>query len=409
VADLLRRTLGHHQLQVKFVMNVTDVDDKTINKSQAEHKPLSEVTSFYTQKFLDDLHALNIIQPTELVKATQEIEEMVGLIKILLEKGFAYISKNGSIYFDISKLPAYGQIAQVDLTGLRDNAEGRLNTADEYEKDNARDFALWKAYDESDGDVYWDTDLGKGRPGWHIECSAMSSKYLGQPFDIHMGGIDLLFPHHTNEIAQSEAAHGTPLANYWVHTEHLLVDNTKMSKSKNNFYTAADLTAMQVDLMAFRYLIISAHYRSKLNFTWDSLFGAQNTLTNLRLKLAGIEKVGNILNTYHEQFMAAVDDDLNFPEALAVLWDMMDDTTASGPDKLATVFKFDDILGLQLKNYWDATHNIPKIIKDLVDRRNLARQNKDFAESDKLRAELEQAGYVVEDGASGTVIKKINI
>jgi len=404
-SDILRRTLAANGLKVKFVMNITDVDDKTIRKSKAEGKPLKEVTEFYTTIFLEDLARLNIAAPDVLPKATDEIPGMVDMVKILLDKGVAYKTDSGDIYFDISKSENYGRLAHLDFSQLKQNADGRLDKADEYEKEDARDFALWKAYAPDDGDVFWETDVGKGRPGWHIECSVMSTRHLGQPFDLHAGAVDLIFPHHTNEIAQSEATSGKPLANYWVHPEHLLVDNAKMSKSKANFYTSKDVLDKGLSMMAFRYLILSTHYRSKLNFTWDSLQASQNALSSLYQELSALPDGGTALARPAADFMQVVNDDLNTAKGLAILWGVLG-SSATPADKLATLLKFDEILGLGLKQSWESASKLPDDVQRMVTERNQARTGKDFAKSDELRLGLESNGYIVEDSAAGTIIKR---
>ncbi len=404
-SDLLVRALRASGYTVKHVMNITDIDDKTIKRSQEEKKPLSEVTERYTKFFLDDLKSINAIQPDVMPKATGEIDGMVELVKILLDKGMAYKAENGDIYFDISALPDYGKLAQLDAEGLKQNAEGRLNNADEYEKDDARDFALWKAYSPADGNVFWETEIGKGRPGWHIECSVMSSKYLGQPFDLHVGGVDLIFPHHTNEIAQSEGAYGKPLAHYWMHPEHLLVDNTKMAKSKKNFFTSRDILDKGFEMMAFRYLIVSSHYRSKLNFTWDSLQGAQNALTKLYQDISVYDEPASGLPDFEQAFSEAINDDLNTAKALGIMWDLVKSNAPSG-DKLASLLKFDEVFGLNIKQNWEAARAIPESVQALAKARDEARVAKDFAKSDELRKQIEAAGYIAEDSPSGTRLKK---
>jgi cysteinyl-tRNA synthetase len=404
-ADLLHRTLQARGYATAFVMNITDVDDKTIKKSQAEGKTLKETTEFYTKIFLEDLEKANIVLPDRMPKATEEIGGMVQIVKLLLAKGIAYETDNGDIYFSIAKFKGYGKIAQVDLSHLKQNAGGRMNNADEYEKDDLRDFALWKAYSPEDGEVFWETEIGKGRPGWHIECSAMSTKYLGQPFDIHLGGIDLLFPHHTNEMAQSEAAYGKPLANYWLHAEHLLVDNAKMSKSKNNFFTAREILDKGFSLLAFRYLVLSSHYRSKLNFTWESLQGAQNALNNLYKEVSIMGPARNVLPEFDSAFMKAINDDLNTAKGLAVVWDLLKSEN-EGTDKLATLLKFDQVLGLKIKEVWEATSILPDTVQKLAQERDQARADKDFARSDELRIAIESNGYIVEDTPDGTRLKK---
>src|SRR3989344_5943968 len=264
--DILRRVLQTRSYKVKHIMNVTDVDDKTIIASQKAGKELGEFTKFYEKTFEEDLKKLNILSPTKpLARATEHIPEMVALIQKLLQRKYAY-EKDGSVYFDVSRFARYGKLAHLDKKGLK--AGARVDV-DEYAKNAAQDFALWKA--KKDGEPSWPAPFGEGRPGWHIECSSMSLTYLGQPFDIHAGGVDLIFPHHENEIAQSEAAIGKPFVRYWLHGEHLLVDGHKMSKSLGNAFTLRTLEEKGFSPLDFRYLTLSAHYRSKLNFTWQSL------------------------------------------------------------------------------------------------------------------------------------------
>ncbi len=404
-ADLLHRTLLNLNYKVNFVMNITDVDDKTIKQAQTENKSLKQTTDFYTQVFLEDLDRVNIIVPNKLPRATEEINDMVALIKILLDKSLAYKTDNGDIYFDISKFQNYGQLAQLDAENLKKNAEGRLSDSDEYEKDDVRDFALWKSFDPADGDVFWNTEIGKGRPGWHIECSAMSSKYLGQPFDIHAGGIDLIFPHHTNEIAQSQGAFDKPLANYWLHPEHLLVENTKMAKSKQNFFTSKDLVDKGFDLLAFRYLILTSHYRSKLNFTWNSLKAAQTTLNNLYQETSGFDTPKTPIKSFQDAFDAAINNDIDTPKALAITWDLIRSDSDSG-EKLATLFNFDKILGLRIQKVWEESKQIPDSVQKLVKSREQARKDKDFTKSDELRKEIEASGFVLDDTTDGAKLKK---
>ncbi|HYC79437.1 MAG TPA: cysteine--tRNA ligase [Candidatus Binatia bacterium] len=403
--DILVRTLKANGYDVVSVMNITDVDDKTIRRSQEEKSSLKEVTEKYTEVFLEDLTRINSLRPDHMPKATEHIEGMVEMIKTLLNKGFAYKTDNGDIYFDISKDENYGELAKVDLTQLKQNAEGRLNNADEYDKEDIHDFALWKAYDQADGDVFWETEIGKGRPGWHIECSVMSAKHLGQPFDIHAGGVDLMFPHHTNEIAQSMAATGKPLANVWLHPEHLLVENSKMSKSKNNYYTSKDILEKGFSHLAFRYLTLSSHYRTKLNFTWESLQGAQNALNNLYKAVSVYSEAKTGLPEFEQSFQDAIDDDLNTPKALAVVWDMVNSENNSG-DKLASLLKFDEVLGLKIKDIWEAAILVPDTVRKLVEERDEARRNKDFSRSDELRQAIESNGFLVEDTPDGTKLKK---
>ena len=267
-ADILKRYLKYGGFKVKHVMNITDIDDKTIRDSQKKGQTLREFTEFYTKAFIEDINSLNIEMPDILPKATKHIPEMASLIKKMLKNGSAYKSK-GSIYFNISKFKKYGELAQLEKRNLKQNASKRLNISDEYEKEEVNDFVLWKAWQKKDRDIFWETEIGKGRPGWHIECSAMSMKYLGESFDIHTGGADLVFPHHTNEIAQSEAATGKKFVNYWTHNEHLLVKGKKMSKSLGNFYTLRDIQEKGYNPLLLRLILLKTHYRKILDFSFD--------------------------------------------------------------------------------------------------------------------------------------------
>ena len=272
--DILKRYLTYRGYNVKHIMNITDIDDKTIRDSKAQGKSLKDFTEFYTLEFYKDRDELNITKADNYTKATDFIPEMVKIIEKLLEKGFAYKTEDGSVYFDIHKDPDYGKLSHFKISDLKENAKGRI-TKDEYDKDSAEDFALWKAWDNSDGEVFWETSLGKGRPGWHIECSAMSMHELGETFDLHTGGVDNMFPHHENEIAQSECATGKMFSKYFMHNEHLMVDGVKMAKSAGNFYTLRDLIEKGVEPLAFRLWIYGAHYRTKTNFTLDAVNASQ--------------------------------------------------------------------------------------------------------------------------------------
>ncbi|MEK6808976.1 MAG: cysteine--tRNA ligase, partial [Nanoarchaeota archaeon] len=289
-ADILKRYLKYKGYNVKHVMNITDVDDKTIKGSQQQGISLKKYTQNFSNMFFEDIKILNLDLPDIFPKATEHIPEMIMLIKKLLKKGFAYKGEDGSIYYDISKFKNYGKLAQLDMDGLKEGARIRH---DEYSKDSPKDFCLWKACDKDDGDVFWKTELGKGRPGWHIECSAMNMKYLGEEFDIHTGGVDLIFPHHENEIAQSVGATGKEFVHYWFHNEHLLVNGKKMSKSLGNFYTLRDLLNKGYNPIGIRYLLLSTHYRQQLNFTEESLQGAENSVQRINdfiLKLRNVSK-----------------------------------------------------------------------------------------------------------------------
>ncbi len=417
--DFVTRYFRYKGFNVRHVMNITDVDDKTIRDSQKEGKSLKEFTEFYTKAFLDDLRALNIEIPKIMPKATEEISGMVELVKILLRRGFAYKAESGDIYFKISKFPDYGKLARIDPESLKSNADGRLNNADEYGKEDVRDFALWKAWDESDGDVFWETEIGKGRPGWHIECSVMSSKYLGQPFDLHMGGVDLIFPHHTNEIAQSEAAYGKKFCNYWMHNEHLIVNGEKMSKSLGNFYTLKDLLDKGYDPKSIRYELISTHYRAKLDFREDNL---KNDLAILQRFYDFLDKldevkgendhteIERIIIAAKKGFEDAMDDDLNISEGLASIFGFMNSVNKV-MDKLSrkdaakvkeTMLRFDSVLGVMEHERLELSEEIEWMIMQ----REEARKKKDFREADRIRDELKAKGIILEDTPEGIRWKK---
>ena len=423
--DQLRRYLKYKGYSLRHVMNITDVDDKTIRDSRAEGRSLEEFTGYYTDAFLEDLETLNIERPELLPRATGAIPEMVELVSKLRDTGHAY-EKNGTWYFKISSFREYGRLARLKLRDLLHNADGRLTDSDEYEKEDARDFALWKATTEEDGEVFWDTPLGRGRPGWHIECSAMSTAHLGQPFDIHTGGVDLIFPHHTNEIAQSEAAHGTEFVKVWLHNEHLLVNGQKMSKSLGNFFTLRDLMDKGYDPKAIRYQLLSVHYRQQLNFTEEALRQIPSTLErfhdlndrleDLAAKQAGGEPGREMTDAIHdaeEAFRQAMDDDLNISAGLAAVFTFMHaahrfmDTGRAGPAdaRIAreAMRRFDSVLGIGDR----AQEALPGEVIDLVEQRREARTRKDFAASDRIRDRLRQMGYAVDDTPEGPKVKKL--
>ncbi|MBN2459473.1 cysteine--tRNA ligase [Candidatus Woesearchaeota archaeon] len=420
--DLLRRYLKYKGFKLTHVMNITDVDDKTIRDSHKEGKPLKEFTEFYTKAFLEDLETLNIEIPEIMPKATEEIDGMVEHIKKLLKKGFAYQTDKGDVYFKISKFKDYGKLARIEAEALKKNADGRLSDADEYEKEDVRDFALWKAAGPGE-EVYWDTAIGKGRPGWHIECSVMSSKHLGQPFDIHTGGVDLIFPHHTNEIAQSEAATGKKFVNYWIHNEHLLVNGQKMSKSAGNFYTLRDLIRRGYNPMVIRYELLSTHYRSKLDFRDESLPNVANTLQKfydfkdklekaiVTSKSKGGKMVDKMIKKAKENFEKSMDDDLNISGALAAVFGLMTNinkrmaklSNQEAAKVLNAMNQFDSVLGVMKCQELE----VPSDVQELVDRREEARKCKNFALSDKLRAEIKTKGFLVEDNKQGPRVKKL--
>ncbi|MCB9358371.1 cysteine--tRNA ligase [Candidatus Woesearchaeota archaeon] len=412
--DLLKRYLKFKGYNVKHVMNLTDVDDKTIRDSQKEEKSLKEFTEFYSRAFMEDIKALNILLPDVMPKATDHIKEMVELIERMKAQGKTY-EKNGTTYCKITEVDGYGELACLDCQQLKANADGRLNDADEYEKDDARDFALWKAYEEKDGDVFWETSLGKGRPGWHIECSAMSTKHLGEQFDIHTGGVDLIFPHHTNEIAQTESATGKKWVNYWLHNAHLIVNGEKMSKSLGNFYTLRDLTTKGYDPRSIRFELLKTHYRVQLDFREDELKQIPDTLNKFdevisKLNSAKSGETNIDCKKFLLEFEEEMDDDLNISGGLAVVFDMIKEINKSidsdgiknKEEVIDALKKLDSVLGIMS---FDA-EEIPEEIVSLADRRLAAKKERDWAAADKLRDEIKSKGYEILDDKEGYRLKK---
>lgn len=404
-ADTLKRTLRYDGYSVKHIMNLTDIDDKTIRDSQKAGKTLKEFTEFYSEEFFKDEKILNILPPDKFTKATDYIPEMVEITKKLLDAGLAYKSEDGSVYYDIKKFKNYGKLSGIELENQKENASGRIKT-DEYEKDNVQDFALWKAWDEKDGDVFWETELGKGRPGWHIECSAMSMKNLGEQIDLHTGGVDNIFPHHENEIAQSEGSTGKQFVKYWMHNEWVLVDQKKMAKSENNFYILRDIIDRGIDPLAYRFWLLMASYRTRVNFVWEALGGAEVALKRLYSLYLGLgEPVGKVSVEYQEKFKSYLFDDLDTPRALTVLWEVLKDENLKNADKKATVLDFDQVLGLNFDNL--KVEEIPENVLKLKDEREEARKDKDFKKSDEIRAKINALGYEIKDTEEGQKISKI--
>jgi cysteinyl-tRNA synthetase len=412
--DLLKRWLEYRGYKVTHAMNITDVDDKTIKGSQKQQIPLAQYIEHYTQAFFEDMKALNVKPASHYPKATDHIPEMIALIKKLIEKGYAYKAPDNSIYYVIKKFKNYGKLSHLKVAELK--AGARVKT-DEYGKEEAQDFALWKVWTPEDGNVFWDTPLGKGRPGWHIECSAMSMKYLGDTFDIHCGGVDNIFPHHENEIAQSEAATGKKFVNYWLHNEHLLVEGRKMAKKFGNFYTLRDLLGKGYDPIAIRFLLLSTHYRAQFNFTFEGLeaaAGAVERLRNLvrRLRDANGEgsggKVAELIREVQAGFGEAMDDNLNASVALGALFDFVREVNAlldagvvskGEAEEVGAVMRgFDGVLGVVGEA---EAESLSKEAEALVARREEARKARDWAEADALRVKLREMGVVVEDTPLG--------
>ena len=415
--DVLRRALEINGYKIKQITNITDVEDKIIKKAQQEKKEISQITRPYEKIFFEDLKKLNIEKAERYPRATEHIKEMISLISVLVKKGFAYQGEDKSIYFKISKFKNYGKLSglkkrQIPACRQAGKSVSRIDS-DEYKKDNAQDFVLWKS--AKSNEPSWSSPWGAGRPGWHIECSAMSMKYLGKTFDIHAGGVDLIFPHHENEIAQSEAATGKKFSRFWIHGEHLLVDGEKMSKSLGNIFTLRDLEKRGFNLLAFRYLLLGTHYRKKLNFTWQSLKAAQNALNNLYEFFRTSDKSASINQNQHKSalikyekiFLTAINDDLNTPKTLSIMWKIIKEKNLSGGEKRRLLISFDKVLGLGLKDAKpEKTVEVPQKIKDLAQKRELLRNNKQFIQSDALRKQIEKLGYLIEDTISGSKILK---
>jgi len=425
--DILRRFLRSQGYRVMQVMNVTDVDDRIIQSAAAAGIGIREFTEKYIKAFLEDIDALRIEMPEELVRATDHIEDMVALIEKLQQKGLTYTSE-GSIYYRISKFPEYGKLSKIDLTGIQ--AGARVDV-DQYDKENARDFALWKA--PKSGEHFWETRIGPGRPGWHIECSAMSMKYLGDTLDIHTGGVDLAFPHHENEIAQSEAATGKQFVRMWLHAEHLIIEGQKMSKSLGNFYTLRDLFAKGHKPSTVRFLLLSVPYRRQLNFTEDGLVQARNSVERLRtfvtrLKTEQFPAGSNLdsekrIEKAEAEFDAGLANDINTAIALAAVFDMVRDLNTAmdrgaflqqdAPRTVAAMEKFDTVLALLTDDDDEKLAKLgfspqqPRVgtaeIEALIAERQAAKKNRNFTRADEIRKKLADSGILLEDSKDGTV------
>ena len=414
--DTLRKVLKYNGYKVKHVMNITDVghlvsdadegEDKMAKTARIENRSVYEIAKEYTDAFMKDIKALNIDTPEHIAKATEHIREMEIYVNDIVKNGYAYETSKG-VYFDTSKLPNYGKmLSNNNIDDLKAGARVEVDT----EKRNPQDFALWiKAPKEHI--MKWNSKWGLCYPGWHIECSAMSRKYLGDKFDIHTGGVDHIPIHHENEIAQSIGATGHNLANYWMHVEFLLIDGGKMSKSLGNVYTLNDLKAKGIDALSYRYFTYSSHYRNKLNFTWDAIKSAKNSLNKLRDMIALHKDVNkkidkNIISKYEEQFLDAINDDMNMPVAVSVVWDIAKEKEKSN-DFYELIKKFDSVLSLDLDKNDKEDINIPEDIKLILNERKDARKNKNFAKSDELRDKLKELGYIVKDTKDGQIIEKV--
>lgn len=413
--DLLRRVLKYCGYRVIQVMNLTDVDDKTIRDSQAAGMALNDFTQRFKDAFFEDLKVLGI-EPAEVYPAaTDHIPEMIELVQTLLDKGFAYIADDKCVYFSIDKFEEYGKLAKINLEGQRSGV--RIQN-DEYAKDNVADFALWKAWTPGDGDVAWDSPWGKGRPGWHIECSAMAMKYLGKTFDMHTGGVDNMFPHHEDEIAQSECANGCKYVNYWLHCAHLIVNGEKMSKSAGNFFTLRQILDKGWSGREIRWVLLGTHYRQKLNFTFDGLTAAKAALGRVdeligKLKAINTDQgdmddVDAAINKMLDHFKTGIEDDLGISEANAALFEgvrelnkLLQDgkISATGAAQALDAFrKMDTVLGcLEV----DKEVSIPQEVIDMAEQRLAARADKNWALADELRDKIKDLGYIVKDTPEG--------
>ena len=419
--DLLRRVLRYWGYDVCQVMNLTDVDDKTIRDSQRVGMSLEAFTRKYKDAFFEDVAALRIEPAEHYPAATEHIPEMIALVRTLVAKGYGYQAEDGSVYFSLAKFPAYGRLARVSVDPVASVSRVRN---DEYAKESAADFALWKAWSEEDGDVYWDSPWGRGRPGWHIECSAMSMKYLGKTFDIHTGGIDNMFPHHEDEIAQSEAANGCTFVNYWLHCAHLMVDGGKMSKSLGNFYTLRDVLQKGFSGRELRWVLLGAQYRQPLNFTFQACHDARSALQRLddfvvRMKEAekrpdaGVEEAESRAQEAAAQFRAGLGEDLNVSAAQAALFDLVRDANRrldagecggrAASAMLDQLRQFDRVFAaLDV----DVDDEVPAGVLARAEERQQARQARDFARADAIRDALAAEGWAIEDTASGPRIKR---
>jgi len=416
-ADILKRTLKYNQYRIKHVVNITDVghltsdadegEDKMIQALKREGKELNEksmkqTADFYTKAFKNDIKKLNILKPNKWCKATKHVKEVIKMVQQIQNNGYAYETSDG-LYFNTAKLDNYGQLARLDIKGLKPGARVEINP----EKKNPTDFALWfKAVGRGKHHIMqWKSPWGKGWPGWHIECSAMSTRYLDQPFDIHTGGIDHIPVHHTNEIAQAQAAQNKSLANYWMHNEFLILDKEKMAKSGESFITLLTLIKKGFEPLAYRYLCLSAHYRSPLSFSWENLKSAKNALNNLYQSIAHYPKPGEVIESEEQKFKQAINNDLDTPQALAIVWDLIKSDYPENK-KMATLLEFDKVLGLDFAKTKIALSRVPSEIKKLVGQRQELRQQKNWSEADQIRQKINNLGFEIEDTDQGPMIKR---
>jgi len=422
--DLLRRSIRFFGMKVRQVMNLTDIDDKTIRGALAKNVSLSQYTKPYIDAFFEDLRTLGIERAEHYPAATDYIEDMIRIINRLLEKSIAYVGEDKSVYFKISSFPSYGRLSHLHLSELQTGASNRI--VDEYDKEEAADFVLWKAYDKDrDGDIFWDSPFGPGRPGWHIECSAMAMNILGESIDIHVGGVDNMFPHHENEIAQSEAFSGKTFVRHWLHAEHLLVDHKKMSKSLGNFYTLRDILSKGYTGQQVRYVLLQTHYRTQLNFTFDGLDAAAASLQRI---VDCVERLGRIqeetpggltsavLRNMALCFTEALGDDLNISLALSHLFEAIRELNTlcdlkkigrcEASDAIKAIRHLDEVLGVLSL---ETKEEIPEALLEALTKRNRAREEKNWKIADECRAFIESEGYKIEDSPQESRLKKRRI
>lgn len=424
--DILRRTLKFFGYQVMQVMNITDIDDKTIRGAIEKNIPLHEYTQPYRNAFFVDLQTLNIERAENYPAATEYVSQMIDFIQRLIDKGIAYRSKDKSIYYSIDKFPKYGRLSHLKLNELKIGAGDCRVAQDEYEKDNMGDFVLWKAYDPiRDGQVYWESPFGPGRPGWHLECSAMAMSLLGETLDIHVGAVDNIFPHHENEIAQSEAHSGKPFVRYWLHSEHLIVNGKKMSKSLGNFYTLRDLLEKGYDGMEVRYMLMHSHYRTQLNFTFEGLEGARTSLQRINDFILRMKEIADpssssettlhpLLQKAMTDFSEAMADDLNISVALATIFEMMNAVNLSNDkgqltpkDAIEVLYLLEEVNRiLGVFNMEGDEEALSPELQDLLEKRNQARASKNWKMADEIRQKITHRGYVIEDTPKGARLKK---
>ena len=428
--DILKRVLIYNGYKLIHIMNITDVghlvsdsdegEDKMEKGAAREGKSVWDISKFYTDAFLQDMDRLNILHPTQYTKATEYIKEQIELVKCLEAKGYTYITSDG-VYFDTSKFHDYGKLAMLDVSGLEEGK--RIAFSDE--KKNKTDFALWKfSPKDKQRQMEWDSPWGRGFPGWHLECSAMSRKFLGDTFDIHCGGVDHIPIHHTNEIAQSEACTGHKFVNYWLHGEFLNVEGSKMAKSTGDFITVQTLIDKGYDPLDYRYFLMSTHYRKKITFNYDILDSARSAYQRLKNRVIEFKTTTtdyteksslpssslvtvSLMDNFKQRFISSINDDLNVPEGIAVMWDVVRDEKLNPKQKLELVYDFDKVFGLNLAEAKEKEIDVPNEIIKLVEERTNAKLSKDFKRADEIRKKIKEMGYELLDKKDGVEIKKI--